>query len=327
MKTLFLNQSEVKRLIDASEANEAVENAFYAFGKGLAQMPPKSYLFYRKYHGDLRTMPAYIESLNATGVKIVNVHVNNAEKNLPTVMATIILNDPETGFPIAIMDGTYLTALRTGSAGAVAIKYLARDDAESIGFIGCGAQAYTQIDTSILIKKFKVFKAYDINETRRNDFINYVKNKYNLELKGKNDIEETCDADIITTTTPVNKPIVKNNWIKEGTHINAIGADAPGKEELEPAILLRSKIIVDNWEQASHSGEINVPLEKGIITKNNIYAELGEIVANIKKGRTSKDEITIFDSTGLAVQDIAVAQRVYQKATNNKVGISLEALK
>jgi len=306
MKTLFLSQSEVKKLISAAEANEAVENAFEAFGKGLAQMPPKSYLFYRPYKGDLRTMPAYIESLNATGVKIVNVHVNNAEKNLPTVMAT---------------------ALRTGSAGAIAIKYLARDDSNIIGFIGCGAQAYTQIDTSILIKKFKAFKAYDINEKRRNDFANYVKNKYGLELIGKNDIQDVCNADVVTTTTPVNTPIVKNEWIKEGTHINAIGADAPGKEELEPAILLRSKIVVDNWEQASHSGEINVPLEKGIITKDNIYAELGQIVAKIKQGRTSNKEITIFDSTGLAVQDIAVAKRVYDKAVKNNIGIQLELLK
>jgi alanine dehydrogenase len=327
MKTLFLSQSEVKKLISAAEANEAVENAFEAFGKGLAQMPPKSYLFYRPYKGDLRTMPAYIESLNATGVKIVNVHVNNAEKNLPTVMATIVLNDPETGYPIAIMDGTFLTALRTGSAGAIAIKYLARDDSNIIGFIGCGAQAYTQIDTSILIKKFKAFKAYDINEKRRNDFANYVKNKYGLELIGKNDIQDVCNADVVTTTTPVNTPIVKNEWIKEGTHINAIGADAPGKEELEPAILLRSKIVVDNWEQASHSGEINVPLEKGIITKDNIYAELGQIVAKIKQGRTSNKEITIFDSTGLAVQDIAVAKRVYDKAVKNNIGIQLELLK
>lgn len=327
MKTLFLSQSEVKKLIDASEANEAVENAFEAFGKGLAQMPPKSYLFYTQYKGDLRTMPAYIQPLNATGVKIVNVHVNNAEKSLPTVMATIVLNDPESGYPIAIMDGTYLTALRTGSAGAIAIKYLARKDAENIGFVGCGVQAYTQIDTSILIKKFKFFKAYDINEKRRNDFANYVKDKYGLELTGKNDLQETCDTDIITTTTPVNKPIIKDEWIKEGTHINAIGADAPGKEELEPAILLRSTVVIDNWEQASHSGEINVPLEKGILKKENIHAELGEIVARLKSGRTSDTEITIFDSTGLAVQDIAVAKRVYEKAIKNNIGIHLDLLK
>src|SRR4030042_2409161 len=125
VKTLFLTQTQVKNLISPAEANEAVEKAFEAFGKGQTQMPPKSYLFYTPFKGDLRTMPAYIESIKATGVKIVNVHVNNNEKNLPTVMAKIVLKDPETGFPIAIMEGTFLTALRTGAAGAVAIKYLA----------------------------------------------------------------------------------------------------------------------------------------------------------------------------------------------------------
>lgn len=323
MKTLLLNQSQIKSLIKSNEAIEAVEKAFEAFGRGLAQMPPKSYLFYKQYKGDLRTMPAYIELIEATGVKIVNVHTENRSKSLPTVMATIILNDPATGYPIAIMDGTFLTALRTGAAGAVAIKYLAREEAEIIGFIGCGVQAYTQLDLSFLVRKFKVIKAYDIDEKKQKAFLKYAKEKYNLAIHDSNKIEEAADADVVTTTTPVTEPIVKTQWIKEGTHINAIGADAPGKEELEPDLLLRSKIVVDNWEQASHSGEINVPFEKGIISKEHIYAELGEIVAGVKKGRSNAEEITIFDSTGLAVQDIAVAKKVYEKAIKENIGNSI----
>jgi len=286
-------------------------------------MPPKSYLFYKQYKGDLRTMPAYIELIEATGVKIVNVHLDNKEKGLPTVMATIVLNDPKTGYPIAIMDGTFLTALRTGAAGAVAIKYLARQDSEVIGFIGCGVQAYTQLDLSFLIRKFKVIKAYDIDKKKQQEFLKYAQEKYSLQISSNNTIEEVADADVVTTTTPVTTPILKNQWIKKGTHINAIGADAPGKEELEPELLLRSKIVVDNWEQASHSGEINVPIEKGIISKEHIYAELGDIVAGTKKGRSNEEEITIFDSTGLAVQDIAVAKKVYEKAIKAKVGNSI----
>jgi len=323
MKTLLLNQSQVKNLIEPHEAIEAVEKAFEAYGKGLAQMPPKSYLFYKQYKGDLRTMPAYIELIEATGVKIVNVHLDNKEKGLPTVMATIVLNDPKTGYPIAIMDGTFLTALRTGAAGAVAIKYLARQDSEVIGFIGCGVQAYTQLDLSFLIRKFKVIKAYDIDKKKQQEFLKYAQEKYSLQISSNNTIEEVADADVVTTTTPVTTPILKNQWIKKGTHINAIGADAPGKEELEPELLLRSKIVVDNWEQASHSGEINVPIEKGIISKEHIYAELGDIVAGTKKGRSNEEEITIFDSTGLAVQDIAVAKKVYEKAIKAKVGNSI----
>jgi alanine dehydrogenase len=141
----------------------------------------------------------------------------------------------------------------------------------------------------------------------------------NVKIKDRisNCVEE---ADIVVTTTPVRKPIVKSEWIKDGTHINAIGADAKGKEELEPELLKKAKLVVDDWQQASHSGEINVPISCGIITKSDIYATLGEVLIGKKKGRVSSKEITIFDSTGLAIQDIAVANLVYKKALKKKIG-------
>lgn len=127
-------------------------------------------------------------------------------------------------------------------------------------------------------------------------------------------------ADIIVTTTVSRKPIVKAQWLKKGTHINAIGADAKGKEELDPDILKDARVIVDCWEQASHSGEINVPFKKGLISKKDIYADIGEIVTGKKKGRTNKDQITVFDSTGLAIQDVAIADLIYKLAIKNKKG-------
>jgi alanine dehydrogenase len=128
------------------------------------------------------------------------------------------------------------------------------------------------------------------------------------------------DADIVCTVTPSRNPIVMKEWIKPGTHLNTIGADAPGKEELDPKILKSAKIVIDNWAQASHSGEINVPLSKGIISRDDIYAELGEIVVGKKSGRENDAEITIFDSTGLAIQDISCAKLAYDQAQNLKLG-------
>ncbi|MEM2108128.1 MAG: ornithine cyclodeaminase family protein, partial [Candidatus Bathyarchaeia archaeon] len=132
--------------------------------------------------------------------------------------------------------------------------------------------------------------------------------------------EAVCGADIVITTTPSRRPVVFNSWVSEGTHFNCIGADAPLKEEIDPAILKRAKIVVDDWEQASHSGEINVPIAKGILAKQDVWAELGEIVAGAKPGRTSKKEITVFDSTGLAIQDAATAELVYRKALAKQIG-------
>ena len=326
MTTRILTRQEVEHLADPDEILTAVEDAFRAHGRGQVQMPPKIYLFYPEYEGDLRTMPAYIEPLHATGVKIVNVHVHNHDRGLPTVMATIILNSPETGYPIAIMDGTFLTAYRTGAAGAIAAKYLARRDARRIGFVGCGTQAETQLLMTLRVFQLEEVCAYDIDDERWQQFTRMAQDQYGLKVIGGNHLEDIYTCDIITTTTPVHEPILRAEGIRPGTHINAIGADAPGKQELDVAILTRAKIVVDSWEQASHSGEINVAVSQKVIGREDIHAELGEIVAGLKPGRERDDEITIFDSTGLAIQDIASARVVLDKALKENVGTELDLM-
>lgn len=320
-KTLILTNNQIKQLIDMPKVLKVIESAFRLYSKNLVQMPAKIYLHLDKYEGDFRAMPAYIERMEACGLKWVNVHPRNRRFGLPAVMALIILSDPKTGLPLAIMDGTYITNLRTGAAGGIAAKYLARKDSSIIGLVGCGAQARTQI--LALKELFNIKKVYVWGNK-----VEYAKKfikdtKYlGLVMEIKDKIYDCVkEADIVVTTTPVRKPIVKSRWIKEGTHINAIGADAKGKEELEPDLLKRAKIVVDDWNQASHSGEINVSISKGIVTKKDIYATLGEVLIGKKKGRTSPREITIFDSTGLAIQDVAVANLVYKKAVKKKIGL------
>ena len=322
---LILNQEEVEQIIPLSQIDKVIKrvgDAFLKHGKGEVDMPPKTYLFFKKDKGDLRIMPSFSEELKMAGTKIVNVHPNNPKNNLPTVGAVIVLNDAETGMPLALMDGTYITGMRTGASGAVAAKYLARKNVKSMGVVGAGRQALFQIAATVSAIQIKDVLVYDVNE-KKIDALSAELGKIGIDIK-KAELEEVSRQDILTTTTPSRGPIVKNEWIVSGTHINAIGADAEGKEELDPAILKRAKIIVDDWTQASHSGEINVAVAKGIITKNDIYGSLGEIVAGIKTGRENNEEITVFDSTGLAIQDLFTAAMVYEEALKRGKGKNIE---
>jgi alanine dehydrogenase len=328
LKVLLLSRQEVEKLASMREVIEAVEGAFKAKGEGKAQMPPKLYVFFKKYDGDFRTMPAYLENLDAAGVKVVNVHPRNPEeKGLPSVMATIMLLDPKTGAPIAIMDGTWITDMRTGASGGIATKYLARKDSEVVALVGAGAQARTQLMALKEVLNIKEVRIWSRRMETAKKLEEEAKKSLGLKAISVKTVKEAVSgADVISTTTPSRGPVVMDEWISPGAHINAIGADAPGKQELDPKILKRAKIVVDDREQAFHSGEVNVPLSKGIIKESDVYADMGEIVTGRKKGRASDKEITIFDSTGLAVQDIATAWMIYQKAKNKGVGREVELI-
>jgi alanine dehydrogenase len=322
MDTLWLGNEEVRHLLSMKEALGAVEEAFKQHAAGKVQMPAKLYLNFPRYGGDLRAMPAYLEEMEAAGVKIVNAHPANPPKGLPTVMAVLVLNDPATGVPMAIMDATYLTDMRTGGAGGVATKYLARKDSKILGIVGAGRQAKTQllaITKLVDIEEVKV-ASRSIEDAAR--FVEDMSPLVEAEMVACS-VKEACECDILSTTTPVRRPVVKEEWIKEGTHINAMGADAKGKEELDPGILKKAEIFVDDMQQASHSGEVNVPLSRGLLSLKDIRGEIGEVIAGIIKGRTRYEQLTIFDSTGLAIQDVAVGFLVFRKARKEGIGRKL----
>ena len=325
MKILLLTESDIEAILKIDEVMDAVEMAFKEKALGYVQMPPKVYITYEKYNGDLRAMPSYLERLGISAVKVVNVHPDNPKKfDLPTVMAVIVLIDPKSGAPLAIMGGKWITAMRTGAAGGIAAKYLARKDSKVVGLVGAGVQAKTQLIALLkLYGSLEEVRVWDISKDRVESYISEMRSicEGKTTLVPVKNVKDAVDnADIVVTTTPSRKPLVYDEWISEGTHITCIGADAPGKEELDPKILLRAKIYVDDWEQGLHSGEVNVPFSKGIITKENIFGELGDVIAGLKPGRTSSEEITIFTSTGLAIQDAVTADLVYRKALSKNLG-------
>jgi len=256
-------------------------------------------------------------------VKWVNVHPNNPGKGLPTVMGTLIYSDPDTGYPLAIMDATDMTAFRTGATGAIASKYLARKNSRTLGLVGAGRQAYTQLLAHAEIFKLELVRIYDVSPEACKRFIKSFP-EYRVEACA---LQEVASSDIVCTLTPAREPVVQKEWIKKGTHVNAVGADAAGKQELDPAILNGAVVVVDDLRQAAASGEINVPLRKGLFKLEQVYGTLDQIVARQKQGRKTDDDITVFDSTGIAIEDLATASLVYRKAQQIGKGLAIDLVK
>ena len=306
MSTLILDKKSVSALLNMSTTIKAVEQAFRDWTNGKGTMPSKSYLVLEK--GDFRAMPAALPG--AAGVKWVNVHPANPSRGLPTVMAVLIYNEPETGYPLAIMDATDITAFRTGATAAIASKYLARSESKTIGMIGAGRQAYTQIMGHAEVFDLQLVKIYDVVPAAAERLARSLPQFKTKICK----LEDAAASDIVCTVTPARTPVLRKEHIRPGTHINAIGADAEGKEELEPSVLKGAVVVVDDLRQASKSGEINVPISKGLYSPSEVYSTLGEIIAGHKPGRTDPTSVTIFDSTGVAIEDIAIAKLIYEQA-------------
>lgn len=315
METLILTHREVRALCDMELAMGAVEEAFRAYAEGRARMPAKVYLELPEFDGDFRAMPSLLGKY--AGVKWVNAHPHNRERHgLPTVMGTYVLSDPSTALPLAILDATLLTALRTGAAAGVATKYLANRPFDRVGFIGCGVQARMFRDAHRTLGTFEVWAA-DANPRAAEAFA--------AESGGRVvSVEQAASCPVVCIATPSTKPVVQRAWIAEGTHINAMGADAPGKQELDPQILRDARIVVDEPEQSLHGGELNVPVAQGLLSATDIAATLGEVVAGQAAPRRSPRDITVFDSTGLAIQDVALAAAIFERAREQGVGQAVE---
>ena len=319
----LLSGSDIQALVSMDDVIPAVEHVFGEYAEGRVVMPPKMYLDIAGY-GDFRAMPGYLPSANTAGLKWVNVHPGNREHSLPTVMATILINDPKTGKVLSVMDGTYITDMRTGAAGSIAAKYLARD-VSTVGLIGSGRQAWTQMLAyhSLFKDRIKQVKIYSRHIGHSEALAARIEKYMGYDAAACQTPEAAADSGLVATVTPGRSPIVRAEWIKPGTHINAIGADAPGKQELYTELTLKARVFVDSLEQASHSGEVNIPWSQGLINEQKLAGTIGEVITGRKPGRTG-DEITVFDSTGLSIQDIAVAHMVYERAIKAGRGTEFE---
>jgi alanine dehydrogenase len=326
METLLLNKDDVGENTPMAELIPAIEDAFAAYERGDAQMPAKSYVDLPQYNGDFRSMPAYLDTgdWDAAGIKWVNVHPDNPEHyDLPTVMGAMVYSDPENAYPLAIMDGTELTMQRTGAAAAVATDYLAVEDATSFGVVGAGVQSYTQLEAVAAVRDIEEVVVSDVNEDAVRAFVEHFEDRFDVR---EGSISEAGHCDVLSTVTPVEEPLVDADDLGDHTHVNAMGADAEGKHEIADEVLLEGKLVIDDHAQTTHSGEINVPYHEGVLTDDDIDAEIGEIVTGAKDGRTPDDGVSVFDSTGLAIQDVAAAHVVYEHAQEQGNGYEFDLL-
>lgn len=323
--TLILNRDEVSEVLNMKDCIEMVEAAFSELANGTADMPMRSNI--KPPGGISLYMPAYLKEMKALACKVVTVYKDNPEKaNLPTTIGKVLLQDPETGDVTCIMDGGFLTAMRTGAASGVATKHLARDEqGMTAGIYGTGVQAQMQLWAVCEVRNISKAWAYDINIDAAKKFAELMHDKLSIEVVVATDPEELLQADILCAATSSPTPIFDGSKVKAGTHINGIGSHTPNARELDTEIIKRSKFIGDSKEACfNEAGDIMIPLEAGEIEESHFYAEIGEVVTGKMKGRVADDEITIFKSNGLAVQDAATAKLVFDKAVAAGIGTEVK---
>jgi ornithine cyclodeaminase/alanine dehydrogenase-like protein (mu-crystallin family) len=322
--TLLLEEADIVHLIKDRiglqnflyQVLETLEKGFRQYATKQITVPSRQEFYFNR--GTVESMPA--SDRDYFSCKIVNTHLENPCKfGISTIIASGLLVDGETGYPIMITESTILTALRTGIASALATKYLANKTSNSIGIIGNGAQALPQLHSISLIRDIKRVYAYDIDFDASKSFKRTAERIFkDLDIRIAPNSKSTCSvSDILVTATCKEKntsPIVCNRWIQDGTHINAVGGDSPNKVELEKSLLERAKVVVDFIDQAVYEGESQQ------IPSNKIYGDLSEIVTHRKNGRMKEDEVTVFDSVGFAMEDLQVYKLVYELATREGIG-------
>ena len=319
--TLILNRNDVMSVLKMKDCIDVVEKAFTELANGTAVLPLRTNI--TPPDGLSLYMPAYLKEMKALACKIVTVYKNNPKNyNLPVVIGKVMLQDPDTGDVICIMDGGYLTAVRTGAASGVATKYIARkEDGQVAGIFGTGVQAQMQLLAVAEVRKLSKALIYDISNEAALKFINDLQGKVDFEIINASSPEEVLDADIICTATSSPTPVFNGKKVKKGTHINGIGSHTPNARELDADIILRSKFIGDSKEGCfSEAGDIMIPLKEGIIDESHFFAELGDVITGKNEGRANDNEITIFKSNGLAIQDTATAKLIYDRAVEAGVG-------
>lgn len=327
MKTLLLKKQEVANLICMKEVIGAVEEAYRAFNSNQVVQPGYIGIELNPPRGEIDFKLGYykgneIISMKASSGGFPN---NPMTYGVPSGMGTILLFDARTCALVCVMDGSLITGLRTGAAGAASVKALARKDSRKITSIGTGNQARMQIRAISAVIKIEEIHAWGRTLESLTRYKTDIESELGIPVVIANSKREAVEqADILITTTRGKGSLVEADWVKPGTHIIAIGTDAKGKQEFDPEIFRTAKVVVDSIMQCCEKGETQHPLRENIILKDGIHAELGEILLGKKPGRERDDEITIFDSTGMAIQDNTTSTRIYQNAIARKVGTLFE---
>lgn len=322
---LVISTDEQKSLVDMNEIIECVAVALKEFSANRTVTPIRASLPFNNNQNTALIMPSVAEELSSVGLKVVTVAPNNKELGKKTITGVVMLSDFNTGEPIALLEGSYLTMIRTGALSGVATKYLSREDSKKLCIIGTGEQAKGLVEAILAVRNIEEILLYNRTEQKAHEFAKYIRNKFDKHVQVYSDPNEAVlKADIIVTTTNSSTPVFSEP-LKPGVHVNAVGSFRPTMQELPShALSSAQKVVVESSEAAlEETGDLLVPIEEGVFKAGDIYGELGQIVNGERNGRESNEEITLFKSVGLAVVDIIVAKYFYEKAIKNKVGTSI----
>jgi ornithine cyclodeaminase/alanine dehydrogenase-like protein (mu-crystallin family) len=315
---VFIGRDTLRGMMDPDHYLAAVEAAFRAHAEGRTRLP----------------MPLHIEAEGGgfhgkgalvvldrpwVAVKVNSNFPSNGARGLPTIQGAVLLYDGEDGRLVAILDSIEITARRTAAASALAVRYLARDDTDTIALVGCGAQAEAQLAALVRVRCFRRAFVWDDDTHKARHFADAVSKALALPMAvGASLRDATHRADVVVTCTTARSPILGVGDVRPGTFIAAVGADAPHKSEIAPALMARATVVVDSLEQACAMGDLHQAIEAGVMTRGKVHAELADLVAGRKPGRENEDEITVFDSTGLGIQDVAASVAAYQRLNEGK---------
>ncbi|MEG0856667.1 MAG: ornithine cyclodeaminase family protein [Terrisporobacter sp.] len=327
---LLLSRSDIKKVFTMRDAIETNKESFKLFSQGKSEVPLRTTIQAPNQNGVFLFMPAYVEELDAAGLKVVNIFPENAKENLPTAPAQVLLIDGKTGIVSSILDGTYVTQLRTGASSGAAFDLLATKDSKIGALIGTGGQAATQLEAMMVARDLNEIRVFDLDKDRRETFVNKMKEElkdYRTEIVAASSSDDAIDnADIIVTVTPSSKPVFDGTKVKKGATVSCVGAYQHHMQEMDPAILPRaSKIYFDSEEAVlSESGDILIPLEEGIITKEDFTGDIGDLLLGKIVGRESDDEIIVYENVGIGLLDLMTARAIYLKAKEANVGTDWE---
>jgi ornithine cyclodeaminase/alanine dehydrogenase len=321
----ILDMSDVISVVEAAYSQKADKNAtifdwvFHEFNPGIADMDIKS---------------GWLKNNGLYGMKLVSFFSENKKKNLPEIIGVIMVFDDKTGVPIGLLDGSHITGMRTGAAGAIGAKYLAKKKSETLLMVGTGHIAKFEIGATLIavpsVNKVIIYdprseeSAIRLASNLKNILIDEFKIDRDIEVVVDKKLEESVKmSDIIITATPSREPMIKRNWVKPGTHFSCIGADMPGKVEIDPKILCEARVFVDDLNQCSNIGEIETAIKEGILKQEDVAGEIGDIINGKVPGRENDQQITVFDATGTALLDIITAQLALEKAKQKNVGVNV----
>lgn len=344
-KVRILNEEVIREILDMKTVIEKVEEAYLMKEKFLGEIFPMISHEFEAGVADMDIKSGHIEGADLFGLKLVSWFSKNSEKNLPELIGTIMVFDSNTGVPKGILNGGYITSMRTGAAGAIGAKYLARKNSKSLLMVGTGQQAPYQIAATLMvmpsIEKVYIYNPRSIDRAKafregisehltekflksyEDDLKLYktYKEKFDVNFEVVESIEEaTKKADIIITATPSNEPIIKKDWVEPGTHFSCIGADLSGKQEIDEEIIGNSILFTDDIEQSMIIGEAEMAVKRKLLYKEDYMGEIGAVILDFAKGREQENDITVFDSTGIALQDLITANYALEIAKEKDLG-------